>query len=181
MLTPVGGLEQAQERLTADPWHLFAGWARTFLSVPFLVATAPLRVIRQFIEWMDEQTASGREGWDARRNAFYDRGGSDSVRQLVGESSDGVARYRVYLEYLDREMHLRVIERRLVEEFAIALDAFGVDTTAFRGRSSVIYNSGVMVSGATIKGENVAIGNQASITTQIKDAVSALAQRATSG
>jgi hypothetical protein len=180
VLTPVAGLDEAIERVMSDPWRRFDSWVRLFFSVPLVAAAAPLRTVRRFVEGMDEKSVSLARAWDAQHNRFYDRGGSASVRALVGESFDGAARYRVYLEYLDREMYLKVIERQLVEGLADALDSFGVDSSVFRSRSSVIYNSGVIVGGATINGENVSIGNQ-SIAAQVKDAVGSAVRRVTDG
>lgn len=88
----------------------------------------------------------------------YDYGAGTSVRELASEG------YRRYFQLLDKEMYLKVVERRLLDAIVDFLDAHGVDTSEMKRREEAILNQGVIISGGDVKFENTNIGQRAQLT-----------------
>jgi hypothetical protein len=94
-----------------------------------------------------------------RENNAFDYGATTSIRQ-----QGTAAAYQRYFQLLDKEMYLKVVERRLIDTILAFLDEKGVDTSDLRQQSQHIYNNGVIVNGGALNSHNVAVGTGARAT-----------------
>ena len=78
------------------------------------------------------------------------------MRELATEP-----RYSRYFQRLDKEMHVKIVERRVLDAIVSFLDEHGVDTSELKHRRETILNQGVMISGGDVKFENTQVGSRA--------------------
>lgn len=70
--------------------------------------------------------------------------------------------YRRYFQKLDKEMHLKILERQILDTIVRFLDARNIDTSDLKERQTTILNNGLVVSGSgSIQAESLAVGPQA--------------------
>jgi hypothetical protein len=115
--------------------------------------------IRPFLR-MQAQAKRERQ---VRRDYFYDYGSRPTVLDRA-RSSD----YTRYFQKLDKEMHLKLLDRTLLDATVEFLDAHGVDTGELVERRDTIINHGIMVPGGSVTAHNLAVGQNAGIISRIR-------------
>ena len=127
--------------LTMIPYVLWA---------PFNVAT---RIIRPVIDLFRHLI----QDWLIGEKQAYDFGATRSVRELASQSS----KYRRFSIQRDSDMLVKTLERCVLDAVIDFLERQRIDTAGIRERETAILNSGVIISGGTIKAESLAIGRGA--------------------
>ena len=92
------------------------------------------------------------------RSNNYDYGSTTSIRESVAQT-----KYLQHFQYLDKEMHYKTIEKRILNGLSDFLESKGIDTSDFKDRETSIINSGVIVTGGSVSGENIAVGKKSTI------------------
>jgi hypothetical protein len=91
-----------------------------------------------------------------REKSDFDYGAVASVR---GEAS--ALEYQRYFQKLDKEMYMKILERKILDGIIEFLDMRNIDTSDLKERQTTILNSGGIVSGGSIPTENLAVGERA--------------------
>jgi hypothetical protein len=131
---------------------------RSFATALVRMPLSPLLVSGHLLERLQRRGQRKQLRREIERAASYDYGASEGIRELAAEG------YRRYFQVLDKEMYLKVVERRLLDGLVRFLDAQGVDTSELRKREEAILNQGVIISGGEVKFENTNIGQKAQLT-----------------
>ncbi len=103
-----------------------------------------------------------------QRDPFFDYGAPPTALDRVRSH-----RYSHYFQLLDKEMHVKILERTVLDTIVQVLEHHGVDTAELVERRSTIINHGIMVPGGTINAENIAVGSRARIVNRVRGASSA--------
>jgi hypothetical protein len=119
---------------------------------------SPLFVSGHVLERLQRRGQRKQLRREIERAASYDYGATQGVRELAAEG------YRRYFQVLDKEMYLKVVERRLLDGLVRFLDEKDVDTSELKKREEAILNHGVIISGGDVKFENTNIGQKAQLT-----------------
>ena len=127
--------------LTVIPYVLWA---------PFNVAA---RIIRPVIDLFRHLI----QDWLIGERQAYDFGATRSARELASQFS----KYRRFSIQRDSDMLVKTLERCVLDAVVDFLERQRIDTTGIRERETAILNSGVIISGGTIKAESLAIGRGA--------------------
>jgi hypothetical protein len=113
------------------------------LATPFIA----LGVVFSVLNFVPARIRQAREEGSIERRTrddpSFDFGAVQSVRQL-GAAPD----VRRYFQRLDKEMYVKILERRILDSLTDYLDEHGVDTSDLREREATILNQGVIVSGS---------------------------------
>lgn len=84
----------------------------------------------------------------------YDYGARISIRELAAERD-----FRTFMQTLDADKYMSLIERRINEAVLDHLQQCGVDTTAYRAQASVVLNGNPFImTGGSISGSQIATG-----------------------
>jgi hypothetical protein len=89
-------------------------------------------------------------------NSTFNYGATTNIRELATSS-----KYRKYFQKLDNEMHLKIIERQILDRIIDFLNSRNIDTTDLKERETTILNNGVIVSGGYVEAQNLSVGTQA--------------------
>ena len=127
--------------LTVIPYALWA---------PFNLAA---RMIRPVIDLFRHLI----QDWLIGENQAYDFGATRSARELASQFS----KYRRFSIQRDSDMLVKTLERCVLDAVADFLERQRIDTAGIRERETAILNSGVIISGGTIRAESLAIGRGA--------------------
>jgi hypothetical protein len=157
VLPPV--LETLHEIDRIPPERVVGKALRSALARGFIgLAAAPVRLAQEISAlfgtgWrMDEADRASRE------YRTYDYSARLSARELAADT-----RLRNYLQKLDAEKYYKLVERATTGAILTFLDERGVDTSEYLARSTVLLNTGVMITGGTVSGP-VAAGTNATAT-----------------
>ena len=93
----------------------------------------------------------------------YDYGAYTSLRELVSQSH-----YTQRFQISDKERYVKILDKKLFNLLSEFLDIKNIDTSEFKERETSILNQGVIVTGGTFTGKNVAVGEKAAIEKQGK-------------
>jgi hypothetical protein len=116
---------------------------------PVRVAALVWRPIGAFFDRMTRGRA-------IRHNPGFNYGAEKSLREHAADQ-----RYRVYFQRLDEEMHLKIVEQRLLDALIDFLDEHQIDTSSLKERETTILNNGVMSSGGSLRADTLAVGDKA--------------------
>lgn len=144
------------------------------VSGPFVAIGAMMKALSAPTAALERAAKRRRERREMRENPCYDFGAGVSIREL-GMSDQ----YLRYFQRIDREMYGKVLERQLLATVCSYLEARDIDTSELVERQSTILNTGVILAGTSIQGENVVLGK--SIKAAFKSLRSARANSGTSG
>jgi hypothetical protein len=126
------------------------------IKAPFMFLYSPavtlFNLLSPFIEWWAEKDA--RKAIEEKPAFNY--GAVTSIRERVTSDS-----YRRYFQKLDKEMHVKIIERQILDCITEFLESKNVDTSESNERKERIINYGVIVSGGSVQAQSIAAGNQA--------------------
>ncbi len=169
VLPPIHGKYHRVDRL--QPWPTWLNLSRLLgLSIITTVALAYLapifaayRLGRPVSLWLAERTTRR----EIKDNPLFDYGTDTSIRSMVSDTN-----YHQYLQVLDKEMYIKVVQWQILDSVVAFLDSKNVDTSEIRQRQSMILNQGLIMSGGTIKAESLAIGKQA---TAVRDGAARIA------
>jgi hypothetical protein len=129
---------------------------KTLIATPFVWITSPFTILyylyRPILQWQTRRTTRKL----IRHNPAFNYGASVSVRDLASSSH-----YRIYFQRLDKDMHVKTVERHLLDLIVAFLDKQNIDTSDLRARQTAILNNGVIMTGGTIETENLAVGDRA--------------------
>lgn len=117
------------------------------VATPFVAVASFLGALGFVPELVRKHLEADRLKRRARNDATFDFGAIDSIRQK-GSSSN----VRRYFQHLDKEMYLKVLERRILDSLVDCLDEHGIETSDLKERQSMILNSGVIVTGSVNAG-----------------------------
>jgi hypothetical protein len=126
------------------------------IKAPFMFLYSSMvtlfNLLSPFIEWRAEKDA--RKAIEEKPAFNY--GAVTSIRERVTSGS-----YRRDFQRLDKEMHLKIIQRQILDCITEFLESKNVDTSDLDERKEQIINYGVIVSGGSVQAQNIAAGNQA--------------------
>jgi hypothetical protein len=141
---------------TAGFWEI-AG--RSAALTPFVALWSPF--VSAF--YLAEPFAKGQRHRQQRKwiekGMEFNCGASESVRDMIGGPI-----YRDFFQRLDRDLCVKIVERRILDSIISFLDDHDIDTSELRERRTTILNNGVIVSGGSISAESLAVGQRASAT-----------------
>lgn len=109
-------------------------------------------------------------------DVFFDYGAPRTALDRVRSH-----RYSHYFQLLDKERHVKILDRTVLDAIVAVLDAHGIDTQELAERRTTIINHGIMIPGGSIQAENVAVGEKASIVGRMRAASGASASPAPGG
>lgn len=93
---------------------------------------------------------------EIKKNNKYNYGWPASLREVWSSSS-----YERYFQMVDQDFHLKMIKETLMDSLQKSLEERNISTEGFKESSSTIFNEGIIISGGSIKAENVAVGSGA--------------------
>lgn len=129
---------------------------RTVLTTIPLLVKAPFVVLKHI--WDDIFGGMSERSLRRRITAdpMFDFGAARSIREI------GMSRnLRRYFQRSDREMHVKQIEYRLFDALTAFLDNHHIDTEDARATRVTVINSGLMMTGGSLRAGNVAVGTGA--------------------
>ena len=91
-----------------------------------------------------------------RENPMFDYGAITSIRELASST-----KYRHYFQKLDKEMLVKIVERQILDSIIDFLDEHNIDTSDLKSRQEAILNNGVIVTGGSVKAQNLSVGDKA--------------------
>ena len=122
---------------------------------PALWLGSPYRVIRSLFARSIQERSERDVVRAIRENRAFDYGAYTSIRQ-----SGSASNYQKYFQVLDKERSNKIVERHLLDAVVAFLEDKGVDTSEFKQRMEVLYNSGIAVFGGSFEADNVNVGSQ---------------------
>jgi len=126
---------------------------RTFAPTWLLLLKSPVRVCKYVFHDIVLTRRHEQVENSIKENPAFDYGTRTSLREVASSS-----RYRLYFQRLDKEMYVKIIERQVLEAITNFLDARNIDTADLKARQEIILNNGTIMTGNTIQGSNVAVG-----------------------
>jgi hypothetical protein len=112
--------------------------------------------------------AAGRTQREVERNPQFDHGACHTALDRVRS-----AHYRRFFQRVDKEMHVKLLERLVLDKIIEVLSKHGVDTSPIDESRATIINHGVMTGGGSVTAENLAVGSGAGIVHRVRSAMSA--------
>lgn len=89
----------------------------------------------------------------------YDYGATSSIRELISQDA-----YNQHFQLLDKEMYMKIIEKRVFNFIEDFLQTKNIDTSEFKERETSILNNGIIVTGnGKLESKNIAVGKKSKI------------------
>jgi len=130
---------------------------------------APGTVVRALGAPISQARRRARQRREITQTLRFDYGSSRSPRERAADE-----RFQRYFQQLDRDMHVKIIERTVLAAIVDFLDDKGIDTTELVQRQTTILNNGVFVTGgATVNAQSMAGGTGAQASTGLPRLVEA--------
>jgi len=101
-----------------------------------------------------------------RKDETYNYGNASSLRESWSTLS-----YHRYFQMLDKDLNYKVTQHIIINSIVDYLESKGISTEDIKERQTTILNSGVMVTGGTVKAEQMAVGTGAALKNKIASAV----------
>ncbi|MEA3076157.1 MAG: hypothetical protein QOF60_1065 [Actinomycetota bacterium] len=146
--------------------------AESLRRTPKASLKAPSATVAWLLSPLQQQSSKRAAEREIRENRAFNYGAHASVRELAMSSG-----FRKYFQKVDKDMYLKVLERRILDLVVTFFDDRGIDTSELRERRNTIVNYGVMMSGGIVRAGSLAVGPNASAVQRVADRV----QGATSG
>lgn len=134
---------------------------RSALATPILSLRAPKVFLGPF-KHNRELAGSTKH---VENDPFFDYGAPVTALDRARSAS-----YRRYFQMLDKERHVKVLERMVLDTIVEILDRHGVDTSELTESRSTIINNGIMMPQGNIQADNVAVGTGAGIRNFVRSA-----------
>jgi hypothetical protein len=178
LLTPVRDEFQEVDRLLPQPTARQAariGW-RSLLRLPRSLFRAPGAVVRFLFGPVSDRRRMARQRREIRSGLRFNYGAPISPRETVSDPL-----YQRYFQKLDKDLYVKVLEKRLLKALVEFFEFKGIDTAELVERQSTIQNHGVDIAGggALIAG-SVAAGAGARATSGSAKEAGTARQRLTS-
>jgi hypothetical protein len=142
---------------------------RCALRTPVRLVLAPGTVVRALGAPISQARRRARQRREITQTLRFDYGSSRSPRERAADE-----RFQRYFQQLDRDMHVKIIERTVLAAIVDFLDDKGIDTTELVQRQTTILNNGVFVTGgATVNAQSMAGGTGAQASTGLPRLVEA--------
>lgn len=171
LLAPVQQEYQEVDHLLPQPTvrQLARIAGRSALRTPLRLVLAPGTVARAIGSPIERARRRARQRREITQTLRFDYGSSSSPRERAADT-----RFQRYFQELDRDMHMKIIERTVLAAIVDFLDAKGIDTTELVQRQTTILNNGVFVTGgATVNAQSMAAGTGAQASTGLPRLVEA--------
>jgi hypothetical protein len=114
-----------------------------------------MRLLGRLAEEYRHWTHVRRERSEAQHDPEFDFGRASSLRERLAQAA-----YSHHFQKLDKEMYVKIVEKRLLDAIIGFLDDHQVDTSDLREQKTTIINSGLIVHGLVSAGA-VAVGPKA--------------------
>ncbi len=102
----------------------------------------------------------------AKRNPDFNYGTALSIRELVASKN-----YQQYFQVLDKDMYLKIIEKRVLNTITSFLESKNINTSEFKERETQLLNNGIIITGGNVNAKNIAVGKKATIKERISKAI----------
>jgi hypothetical protein len=162
LLPPVREQYQEVDRLLPQPTvrQTTRMALRAAAQTPWSLVRSPGAVLRALTGPVTRSRRFARQRREITQALRFDYGSSQSPREQAADT-----RFHRYFQKLDRDMHVKVVEKAVLEAMVAFLDDRGIDTSELRQRQTTILNNGVFVSGgATVNAGSMAAGTGAQAT-----------------
>ncbi len=130
----------------------------SLLAFPFRSIFAPFDILNGVFETIFGSALDRLNKKTIKKVHQFDYGAKTSLREETSGQN-----YSHYFQKLDREMYKKIIEKHILEGIIEFLESKNIDTGELKENQTTIINSGIMVSGGTVKTENLAVGTGAKI------------------
>jgi len=104
----------------------------------------------------------------AKNSPTFNYGAKYSIRELVSSNS-----YQQYFQVLDKDKYLKIIEKRVLNTITDFLDKHNIDVSEFKERGNQILNNGIVITGGSLKADNIAVGKKSKLNQTINNAIKA--------
>jgi hypothetical protein len=144
LLTPVRDEFQEVDRLLPQPTARQAariGW-RSLLRLPRSLFRAPGAVVRFLFGPVSDGRRMARQRREIRSGLRFNYGAPISPRETVSDPL-----YQRYFQNLDKDLYVKVLEKRLLKALVEFFEFKGIDTAELVERQSTIQNHGVYIAG----------------------------------
>jgi hypothetical protein len=179
LLTPVRDEFQEVDRLLPQPTLRQAAriGGRSLLRLPGRLLRAPGAVGSLLLGPISTARRTARQRREILGALRFDYGAPMSPRETASDPQ-----YQRYFQALDKDLYLKVLEKRLLQTLVAFYDLKGIDTAELIERQSTIQNHGVYVAGGgSLIAGSVAAGAGARATSGPAKAAGNAIQRVTSG
>jgi len=139
--------------LVGKIWQLLK---ESISAAPRLWILSPIELFKALLLPLQHQVELLRIRKQIRENRNFDYGATNSIRQDASALLQ-----RRYFHKLDADMHLKIIERQILESTVEFLEMKNIDTTELKKQQTTILNSGLIITGGAINADSIAVGDQA--------------------
>lgn len=127
---------------------------------PFVAVAAAVRVCGNLITRIARLASADprrkRRMRRVRDECNYNYGADTTLRESLSGTT-----LRHYFQRSDEDFNRKLIERNLLDEIALFLEAHGVDSSDIRERRTTILNNGLIVNGGDVNAHALAVGKGA--------------------
>ncbi|MFD0524113.1 hypothetical protein [Paractinoplanes durhamensis] len=122
--------------------------------------SSPFVVINELFRPLTLSSTARRERREITEDRTFNYGAPISAREMAMDT-----RYHRHFQAADKELYLKIIERKVLDSIEEFFGAHGIDSSDIRERQNMILNLGLMATGnAQIKADNMAVGMNAKAT-----------------
>jgi len=158
LLTPLNDLYSQIDNILAYPTfkiRMAELQASAFISI-FLLAFSPFIIASYIFSPLSRWSSNRAIRKLIKNNLNFNYGAITNLRE-----SQSSAVYKKYFQKLDKDMHMKIFEKQLLDYIVQFLDSKNIDTSELKERQTTILNNGVILSGGAIKTESFAVGEKA--------------------
>ena len=159
LLAPIAEAYRKVDQIPNRTVRTWLGSAvRALLMAPFELLGGPFSIFLRVQESLSEVFGSAeREIARAIEDGpRFNYGAATSLRQELAGT-----KFTHYFQRTDREMLVKLVDRRVLVALVDFLDSHGVDTSDIKESQSVIMNNGIIVHGGDVKADSMAVGQGA--------------------
>jgi hypothetical protein len=143
----------ATPKLNESILEALRNWPRT--------VGAPVRVVRALWQLATARARMDRAHRESLENLSHEYGARLSARELASEDSP-----EKFLQLLDAEKYIKLVEKAVFETLLDYLDHHKVDTSEYRARMTFVQNQHTTINADTISDSAIAVGPQSSASVQ---------------
>ncbi|HJQ47226.1 MAG TPA: zinc ribbon domain-containing protein [Amycolatopsis sp.] len=135
------------------PRQLIRLIGRSLVQVVPMVLVAVPRTARQLFAGVRQSFKASRQRREMQQFGSFDHGALISIREAASEARGKGPGYHRYFQVLDKEMYVKVVEKKVFDTLREFLADKNIDPDELMRRAESIVNNGVIVSGnATVSG-----------------------------
>lgn len=132
---------------------------KSFFLTPYYCLISILQVLSYTADALGSFFNGGSEKLrlkEVKDNPNYNYGTLKGIRQMAAKNE-----YNELFQRLDKEMYAKTLEKRILSSIINFLEERNIDVSEFREREQSILNNGVIMTGGSMKAENIAVGKNA--------------------